>query len=175
MTDTSPQQATPALELSRVVKSFGAVVALRSGSIRLEKGSIHALIGENGAGKSTMVKIIAGLYRRDAGEFHLDGEPVDFGMVLTDVSAYRSSKAKRFLKSMWIFGEQQLADVDAAHGRARADLRHRFHPHLTRHLNVVRHGINCGATGCVGGKPGARLEYGVSPARLGHRVFGQIG
>ncbi|HBS73709.1 MAG TPA: D-xylose ABC transporter ATP-binding protein, partial [Microbacterium sp.] len=75
MTDTSPQQATPALELSRVVKSFGAVVALRSGSIRLEKGSIHALIGENGAGKSTMVKIIAGLYRRDAGEFHLDGEP----------------------------------------------------------------------------------------------------
>ena len=77
MTDTSPQQATPALELSRVVKSFGAVVALRSGSIRLEKGSIHALIGENGAGKSTMVKIIAGLYRRDAGEFHLDGEPVE--------------------------------------------------------------------------------------------------
>ncbi|MDZ8275003.1 sugar ABC transporter ATP-binding protein [Microbacterium aquimaris] len=78
MTNTSPHQAAPALELSRVVKSFGAVVALRSGSIRLEKGSIHALIGENGAGKSTMVKIIAGLYRRDAGEFRLDGEPVDF-------------------------------------------------------------------------------------------------
>ena len=44
----------------------------------------------------------------------IDGEPVDFAMVLSDVSSYRSSKAKRFLKSMWIFGQQQLADVDTA-------------------------------------------------------------
>jgi len=70
--------APPVLELSRVVKSFGAVVALRSGSIRVESGSIHALVGENGAGKSTLVKIVAGLYRRDAGEFRLRGEDVDF-------------------------------------------------------------------------------------------------
>ena len=70
--------APPALELSRVVKSFGAVVALRSGTITLHEGSIHALIGENGAGKSTLVKIIAGLYRRDSVEFRLAGEPVDF-------------------------------------------------------------------------------------------------
>ncbi|HKP08025.1 MAG TPA: sugar ABC transporter ATP-binding protein [Microbacterium sp.] len=68
----------PALELRRVVKSFGPVVALRSGSLTLDRGSIHALIGENGAGKSTLVKIVAGLYRRDAGEFLLDGESVDF-------------------------------------------------------------------------------------------------
>ncbi len=73
-----PTPAPHALELSRVVKSFGAVVALRSGTITLDEGSIHALIGENGAGKSTLVKIIAGLYRRDAGEFRLAGEPVDF-------------------------------------------------------------------------------------------------
>ncbi|WP_448002795.1 sugar ABC transporter ATP-binding protein [Agromyces bauzanensis] len=70
--------APPALELSKVVKSFGAVVALRSGTVTLEEGSIHALIGENGAGKSTLVKIIAGLYRRDAGTFRLRGEDVDF-------------------------------------------------------------------------------------------------
>ncbi|MCR2800143.1 sugar ABC transporter ATP-binding protein [Microbacterium sp. zg-Y818] len=67
-----------ALVLRRVVKSFGAVVALRSGSLTLDFGSIHALIGENGAGKSTLVKIIAGLYRRDSGDFLLTGEPVDF-------------------------------------------------------------------------------------------------
>lgn len=66
------------LELSKVVKAFGAVVALRSGSLLLHAGSIHALIGENGAGKSTLVKIVAGLYRRDGGDFRLEGEDVDF-------------------------------------------------------------------------------------------------
>lgn len=75
--DTS-EASGPALELDRVVKSFGPVVALRSGSLVLRKNSIHALIGENGAGKSTLVKIVAGLYRRDSGEFRLHGESVDF-------------------------------------------------------------------------------------------------
>ncbi|UAJ78443.1 sugar ABC transporter ATP-binding protein [Leifsonia sp. ZF2019] len=79
MSSSNPTTAAPpVLELSRVVKSFGAVVALRSGSIRVEPGTIHALVGENGAGKSTLVKIVAGLYRRDAGEFRLRGEDVDF-------------------------------------------------------------------------------------------------
>lgn len=70
--------STVALELRDVRKSFGAVVALRSGSISVNTGSIHALVGENGAGKSTIVKIIAGLYQRDAGEFVLHGKPVNF-------------------------------------------------------------------------------------------------
>jgi rhamnose transport system ATP-binding protein len=74
-----PMSSTPAaLELRDVAKSFGSVVALRSGSLRVESGSIHALVGENGAGKSTIVKIVSGLYRRDAGEYLLGGEPVDF-------------------------------------------------------------------------------------------------
>jgi len=76
--DVDAPASAHALELRRVVKSFGPVVALRSGSLTLDRGSIHALIGENGAGKSTLVKVIAGLYRRDSGEFLLDGEPVDF-------------------------------------------------------------------------------------------------
>jgi rhamnose transport system ATP-binding protein len=67
------------LQLTDVSKSFGPVVALRSGSLDVQAGSIHALVGENGAGKSTLVKIVAGVYRRDAGTFLLDGEPVDFG------------------------------------------------------------------------------------------------
>src|SRR3954453_2626622 len=73
--DSSP--AT--LRLHDVSKSFGPVVALRSGSIEVQAGSIHALVGENGAGKSTLVKIVSGLYRRDSGGFFLDGEPADFG------------------------------------------------------------------------------------------------
>src|SRR3954466_5655376 len=75
-----PGSATerPALVLRDVAKSFGAVVALRSGSIEVQPGSIHALIGENGAGKSTLVKVVAGVHRRDAGVFQLGGEAVDF-------------------------------------------------------------------------------------------------
>ncbi|WP_062529646.1 sugar ABC transporter ATP-binding protein [Demequina rhizosphaerae] len=78
---TAPPAASPAaptLVLDGVAKSFGPVVALRSGSLTLTPGSVHALIGENGAGKSTLVKIIAGLYQRDAGTFEYLGEPVDF-------------------------------------------------------------------------------------------------
>ena len=80
MVDEAPVRSAPptALELHRVVKSFGPVIALRSGSLTLQSRSIHALIGENGAGKSTLVKIMAGLYRRDSGDFRLHGEDVDF-------------------------------------------------------------------------------------------------
>ncbi|MET0524361.1 MAG: sugar ABC transporter ATP-binding protein [Nocardioides sp.] len=66
------------LALRDVSKSFGPVVALRSGRIEARSGSIHALVGENGAGKSTLVKIVAGVHRRDTGEFLLGDEEVDF-------------------------------------------------------------------------------------------------
>ncbi|WP_323101250.1 sugar ABC transporter ATP-binding protein [Intrasporangium sp. YIM S08009] len=72
-------RTTAILELREVSKSFGPVVALRSGSLLARAGSIHALVGENGAGKSTLVKMVAGVHRRDSGEFLLDGQPVDFG------------------------------------------------------------------------------------------------
>ncbi|WP_426592381.1 sugar ABC transporter ATP-binding protein [Cellulomonas sp. McL0617] len=68
----------PVLELVGVRKAFGPVVALRSGSLTVAGGSIHGLVGENGAGKSTMVKILSGLYRRDGGVFRLNGRDVDF-------------------------------------------------------------------------------------------------
>ncbi|WP_062078195.1 sugar ABC transporter ATP-binding protein [Demequina globuliformis] len=71
-------KASPALLLEGVSKSFGSVIALKSGSLRMEPNSIHALIGENGAGKSTLVKIIAGVHQRDGGRLELAGEPVDF-------------------------------------------------------------------------------------------------
>jgi rhamnose transport system ATP-binding protein len=75
----SSDPSTATLQLHDVSKSFGPVVALRSGSIEVQAGSIHALVGENGAGKSTLVKIVSGVYRRDSGSLLLDGQPVDFG------------------------------------------------------------------------------------------------
>ncbi len=79
MPATTQGETDAVLELRDVSKSFGPVVALRSGSIQVAAGSIHALVGENGAGKSTLVKVVAGVYRRDGGEFLLAGEHVDFG------------------------------------------------------------------------------------------------
>ena len=71
--------AAATLELRAVSKAFGPVVALRSGTLRVQPGSIHALVGENGAGKSTLIKIAAGVHRRDGGDMLLGGESVDFG------------------------------------------------------------------------------------------------
>ncbi|HEU5472916.1 MAG TPA: sugar ABC transporter ATP-binding protein [Actinophytocola sp.] len=69
----------PLLELRGVSKSFGAVRALRDVSLALYPGEVHALAGENGAGKSTVVRIIGGEQEPDDGEVRLDGTPVRFG------------------------------------------------------------------------------------------------
>jgi len=67
------------LALSGVSKSFGAVRALRDVSLELHAGEAHALVGENGAGKSTVVRTLAGVLQPDEGELLLDGAPVSFG------------------------------------------------------------------------------------------------
>lgn len=66
------------LELKGVEKRFGGVIALRNGNLSVDSGEVHLVMGENGAGKSTMMKIIAGLYQRDGGEMKWRGQPVNF-------------------------------------------------------------------------------------------------
>jgi rhamnose transport system ATP-binding protein len=68
----------PLLELRDVHKSFAAVHALRGVSLELRAGEVHGLAGENGAGKSTVVRVIGGEHRPDAGVVLVDGEPVEF-------------------------------------------------------------------------------------------------
>jgi ribose transport system ATP-binding protein len=70
--------ATPLLELVGVSKSFGGVEALRDVSFTLRAGEIHGLVGENGAGKSTMMKIIAGVHTDFAGTYRIGGTEVHF-------------------------------------------------------------------------------------------------
>lgn len=62
--------------LHEVTKSFGAVVAIQGVSFELRSGEVLALLGENGAGKSTCVKILAGVYSPTAGHVYLEGQPV---------------------------------------------------------------------------------------------------
>lgn len=65
------------LELRGVTKTFPGVKALDEVQFQLEPGEIHALMGENGAGKSTFIKIITGVFQPDAGEIYLKGEKVN--------------------------------------------------------------------------------------------------
>ena len=62
------------LRLDKVETNYGAVRALRGISIEVEKGSIVALLGANGAGKSTTLKAISGMVKLAAGSIHYDGE-----------------------------------------------------------------------------------------------------
>src|SRR3954468_24537900 len=71
-------QTTPILELRGVSKSYGAVRASRNVSIALRAGEVRALAGENGAGKSTIVRMLAGVQRPDEGDVLVDGTPTTF-------------------------------------------------------------------------------------------------
>ncbi len=64
------------LRVANVAKAFGATQAVRDASFELRAGEVHALVGENGCGKSTMVKILSGVHTPDAGEIELAGEPI---------------------------------------------------------------------------------------------------
>ncbi|WP_353554187.1 sugar ABC transporter ATP-binding protein [Paraburkholderia terrae] len=58
--------------------SFGGVPALRGANLSVAAGEVHALIGQNGAGKSTMIKILTGAYRRSGGSVRFEGREIDF-------------------------------------------------------------------------------------------------
>jgi len=69
--------STLLLEARGLKKRFFGALALDGASFGLARGEIHALVGENGAGKSTFIKILAGVYQADGGEILLEGTSVD--------------------------------------------------------------------------------------------------
>ncbi len=64
------------LELKNISKNFGGVQALRGVNLELRQGEIHGLMGENGAGKSTTIKVITGVHQPTEGEIFIDGKKV---------------------------------------------------------------------------------------------------
>ena len=68
--------AAPLLEVRGLRKVFGGTIALADGNLSVQAGEVHGLLGENGAGKSTMIRCLARIFPADAGEILLGGEPL---------------------------------------------------------------------------------------------------
>ncbi|MCY6382182.1 sugar ABC transporter ATP-binding protein [Hoeflea prorocentri] len=65
------------LSMNGMDKAFSGVPALRQACLEIAPGEVHALIGQNGAGKSTMIKILTGVYSKDSGDICFDGQDAD--------------------------------------------------------------------------------------------------
>jgi simple sugar transport system ATP-binding protein len=76
MSDTT--DGAPLLEVRNVSKYFGNVVALKDVSVGVGAGEVTCVLGDNGAGKSTFIKILSGVHRHDEGELLVDGEETVF-------------------------------------------------------------------------------------------------
>src|SRR3981189_2927161 len=72
----SAETAVPLLELRGISKAFPGVKALNDVSFAIWPGEVHMLLGENGAGKSSLMKVLCGAYSADSGEFNYKGERV---------------------------------------------------------------------------------------------------
>jgi len=68
---------TTALSVRNATKIFGAQVALSDVSIDVEPGEVRALVGQNGCGKSTLIKIVTGYHTPTTGEIYFDGEKIE--------------------------------------------------------------------------------------------------
>ncbi len=65
------------LQIKNLCKSFGITKAVQNVSFNINKGEVHALIGENGSGKSTLTNMLTGIYTKDSGQFILDGKEIN--------------------------------------------------------------------------------------------------
>lgn len=66
----------PIIEMQGISKRFGPIRALEDASLTIRRGTIHGLVGANGAGKSTIIKVLAGILRNDSGTIRIDGQEV---------------------------------------------------------------------------------------------------
>lgn len=89
----------PLVEARGLVKRYPGVLALDGADLAIEAGSIHGLLGKNGAGKSTIIKVLAGVIQPDGGEIFVDGAP-------TEIHSPHAAGALGFA-----FAHQELTDV----------------------------------------------------------------
>lgn len=124
----------PLLELRDVTKRFGGVTASAGVSLQVGRGEVVALLGNNGAGKSTVMRMVSGLYQPDAGEVRFAGQPVRFrsprdaqalGIEAVPqelaLAGYMTVAANIFLGRELRHGRGPLAPVNRAKMAARAN------------------------------------------------------
>ena len=121
--ESEPHDTSPAVELSAVVKRFGALRALDGLDLRVGRGITYGLLGPNGAGKTTAIRILCGLSRPDAGEARVLGARIPdravryrVGYMPQEIALYPVLTA---FQSLRLFGE--LFDMSPADIRSRAD------------------------------------------------------
>ncbi|MEX3009846.1 ATP-binding cassette domain-containing protein [Hoeflea sp. TYP-13] len=79
--------STPLIELKNIEKHFGSVIALNGVSVSVNEGECHCLLGDNGAGKSTFIKTMAGVHQPTHGEIFMDGKHVVFNTARDAIEA----------------------------------------------------------------------------------------
>ncbi|PWJ51923.1 sugar ABC transporter ATP-binding protein [Faecalicatena contorta] len=150
------------LEAEHINKNFGKTCALKDASISIKRGSIHSLVGKNGAGKSTIVNIIAGVYRQTSGDITFEGmsighlsfkERQDMGIRLVTQHAsvvLDLDVAENIFLGLWPKNKARLVDRRLMHENAQKildeyglkvdpyELVRRLTPVEQRKLNIIR-------------------------------------
>jgi ribose transport system ATP-binding protein len=120
-------ERAPVLEAKGVSKRFGAVTALRDAALTVRRGEVVALMGANGAGKSTFVKILTGALRRDGGEVRIHGQP----------RAFTSPAGARASGIVSVYQEPALIpDLDVADNLRLGDTPEEAFLHWVRELGI---------------------------------------
>ena len=103
---TQPTLVKPVLALRSVSKSFGMTAALDDMTLELFSGEVHAIVGENGAGKSTMIKIMTGVHQPTSGRIEIDGQPV----VMTGTKAARLRGVAAIYQEPMVFPDLDVTE-----------------------------------------------------------------
>ena len=104
--NTNGSTSQPALEVKDVSKNFGAVQALKSVSFDITAGKITGLVGDNGAGKSTMVKVLSGVHAPSSGTLLLEGQPT----VFANPREARNAKIETVFQTLELVEEFDVAE-----------------------------------------------------------------
>ena len=107
-TSTTPTTTEVVLSTTGLTKRFGATLALDRADLSVRHGTVHALVGGNGSGKSTTIKILAGVHRADAGRVHVAGTSWDAGDY--DPRAGRLAGLRFVHQDLGLFSDLSIAE-----------------------------------------------------------------